>query len=320
MNTRIWTVDDIYLEPDQESTTTPSISSVQYHPHLFTPAFMTAIAEENSAFEDTPTISESDQEAVGLGHMVCPMCSGTGRTPLLLRCEDSGITLTLTLTKTDTCPCLTQGRAWGSFWRQWGKTNKRFKACNLATLSPSTMSDSSFEQQAANIKTVKDNPTGSYLLAGDTTCGKTYLTYCLYRNRLLEWASHPLAAAEQSVWMFSATEYLDSVVRRAQDPSAPRPIVTPEIIRNRSGKGLPVAIFIDEIDKFVPSETRISELFELVNAAYECEAQVVMTSNLTYEQLLTKWPGDIAEHILRRVGARPDGRTLTFTTAVPESR
>lgn len=175
------------------------------------------------------------------------------------------------------------------------------------------LSHSPVKEQEQNIAAIKTNPTGSFILAGAGCAGKTYLMYCLYRNRLEEWAAHPDAANGQSVWMLSATDYLNSVSHHAQDPSSRAPVVTADLIRKRPRQGLPVAIFVDEIDKFTPTEPRLNALFELINTAYSCKAQVVMTSNIPPNELAPKWGNDLGGHILRRVGAAPDGSTLTFS-------
>jgi hypothetical protein len=132
-------------------------------------------------------------------------------------------------------------------------------------------------------------PNSSFILVSAGTAGKTYLAHCLYRHRLEEWASHPNAAEGQSVWMYSAWDYLNSVSKQAQNPLNPAPKLTSELIRKRTNQKLPVAIFLDEVDKFTATDARVDFLFELINTAYSCQAQDVMTSNADVDTLVAKW-------------------------------
>jgi DNA replication protein DnaC len=197
----------------------------------------------------------------------------------------------------------------------WANVSSRWSDCMLDTVSPSERSFSSIADQAERIALLKDNPTGSYLFTGDGTCGKTHLLYALYRNRLEEWSRHPLAGDGCTVHLFTATSWLAGVSGHAQDPSKAAPTVTPDNIRKWARKGLPVALFIDEVCKFSMSEAKLANLFETINACYETESQVVMTSNKSTKQLIASWGGEIGYHLLRRVGAAPDGETIKFLAA-----
>ncbi len=220
-----------------------------------------------------------------------------------------GATTGIVITKADDCPC----RSRGSFIRQWDFVDSRFKHHRLKTITPSERSRSPIEEQVAHIQTLRDNPHASYFLQGTGSAGKTTLAHCLYRHRLEEWSAAPNRAEGLSVWMLSANEYLTKLSQHAQNPSSPAPVVTPDLIRKRSRQGLPVALFIDEMDKFSPTEAKLDNLFTLVNAVHACEGQIVMTSNAAMKDLAKSWGGSIGIHTLRRVGAEPDGTTLTFT-------
>jgi hypothetical protein len=195
----------------------------------------------------------------------------------------------------------------------WDKVPSRWKDCLLETLAPSDRSYSSIAEQTERIAILKLNPTGNYIFEGAGACGKTHLLHTLYRHRLEEWARHPLAGDGCTVHMLNVNEWLNSVTAHATDHSHPAHKVTVANIRKWAGKGLPVAIFLNEADKFSYTPAKAANLFELTDAIYDNEGQVCMTSNLSVAELIARWPGDVAAHLLRRVGAKPYGRTLTFT-------
>jgi hypothetical protein len=304
--TTTWTTETIYKDPNCVYTTTPTLNSVRTSEDLFTEDFLAAVRSEKSpTFEPVPTIATADERAVGLRQIECPICYGTGTTLQYMRGNKTGVVLTRSVT----CQC----RSLHLFWPKWNLVDRRFKDANLTSVAPYAESSSPLEEQVQNIADIEAYPTSSFILQGAGSAGKTYLMHCLYRHRLAEWANHPNAAEGQSVWMYSAWDYLNSVSKHAQNPSSPAPKLTPELIRKRTNQGLPVAIFLDEVDKFAYNEGRVKSLFELVNTAYACQAQVVMTSNADVDTLAASWGAD-GGHLLRRVGVAPDGFTLDFTT------
>jgi len=200
----------------------------------------------------------------------------------------------------------------------WDRVPPRYQHCLLPALLPSCHSLSPITEQVERIAQLQKHPTSNYLFEGAGSCGKTHLLYSLYRHRLEEYVNHPGRESTPSVQVLSTNEWLNSVTAHAADHSRPVPVVTAAKIRRWSTLGLPVAIFLDEVDKFAYTPAKLSNLFDLVAAAYDCQAQIVMTSNLSVVELMAKWSGDVALHLIRRVGSKPHGRTLTFTYAHPE--
>jgi hypothetical protein len=64
-------------------------------------------------------------------------------------------------------------------------------------------------------------------------------------------------------------------------------------------------LFLDEIDKVVPTETRLNTLLGLVNAVSDGQGQIVATSNMLLEDLEEHWKGfSAAGPILERICGR----------------
>lgn len=61
-----------------------------------------------------------------------------------------------------------------------------------------------------------------------------------------------------------------------------------EIVR-RKKQGLRPCFIVEEIDKFKPTEFKLNKFFELLNAVYEANGQVIATSNASPETLTASW-------------------------------
>ena len=78
------------------------------------------------------------------------------------------------------------------------------------------------------------------------------------------------------------------------------PIVTPADLRSDERR----FVFIDELDKARPSEYAAEQLFELIDAAYSHDQQIVITSNTPLDGLAEHWSRNaatIGASIVRRL-------------------
>lgn len=77
-------------------------------------------------------------------------------------------------------------------------------------------------------------------------------------------------------------------------------------------KGYRPCLFLDEIDKAVPTDFKLGELIKIVDAIWVAEGQIVATGNMSVEALSAKWGSDEAGTILRRIGAGPGAHRVRF--------
>jgi hypothetical protein len=311
---KTWSRKDIYKDENTELSETPEMEFVEDNEELFTEEFLRAALTESDAVLVSPTpLTDAQQRDIAYGLMLCPDCSGAGGK---VRRVWHGQTTGIIVAERERVDCQCRNRT--SFWRHWDKVEPRWKAHSLESLIPFERSFSPLDEQAAHLETLRANPTTSAFLVGPTGTGKTCFLKCLYRKRLEEWSQHPMRGSGLSVWSFSAEEYLSSVSLYSQNPSSTPPVVTPELIRKLSAKGLPIGLFIDEVDKFDPSKgSKLEKLFSLLNTAYECNAQIAVTCNKSLPELANSWL-DSGRALIRRIGAQPDGITLNFTKKTPK--
>jgi DNA replication protein DnaC len=149
----------------------------------------------------------------------------------------------------------------------------KFARFDLMSLSAD---ESRHAKQAELIPTIQADPKMSLLLFGGTGTGKTLIGYVMAKHAIAQ--GRPVVAV-------TLAELLDQY--RAQSFDAERlPIVDAETLREAEGRYL---IFVDEMDKARPTEFAGEKLFQLVNAIYETEQQVVVASNLPKPNLMAHW-------------------------------
>jgi DNA replication protein DnaC len=138
-------------------------------------------------------------------------------------------------------------------------------------------------QQAVIIAELKRHPDRSYLFCGENGSGKTHFAWALYR--------HSLSKGRRVVGC-SVRELLEDYRKAAingkgeEEVASFRPRVLPADLRV---KGQEWTIFLDEFEKARPSEFASEVLFELIDAAYQFQHQLIVTTNFTVEKLITHW-------------------------------
>ena len=132
--------------------------------------------------------------------------------------------------------------------------------------------------QAVCIPKMKVNPFDSYFLAGKTGTGKSMLMWALYREAVMQ---------DKRIVACTLSELLDEYKRfihlsmNKQELIYPR--LSAEDLRQNHTK---FSIFFDDIDKARPTEYAMEQLFELANAIYDFQHQVVVTTNLRLTKLI----------------------------------
>jgi DNA replication protein DnaC len=215
----------------------------------------------------------------------------------------------------------------GLLWR--GLVKGKFQDVRLATLEPDPyFSKLPVTTQKHYILKFQQRPDSSYLLAGDAGTGKTCFAHALLFDAI-ERSSRAAALnpqlGEPSCFSVKTRTLLEEIYRYQQDPKkAAPPSLTAAHIENLGKAGYRVLLNLDELDKIVPTQTRLDNLQELVDAVYLHGGQIVATSNLFLPKLEKKWQGVSSSDasILRRIIGERDanGCYLAFEKMPPPGK
>jgi len=203
-----------------------------------------------------------------------------------------------------------------AYWRHWQHVEKRFKDAALHLLEPREDLAPFFhvDRQRDAIAMVRSKPLASYCLTGTPGAGKTHYMYCLYRAALTYTAAN-YRYMTMPVWLTTTSDLLSSASAWKANSSLPAPKVTPELVQRVARQGLRPCLFLDEIDKFSPTVSKLEFLGSLINSVYAAEGQIVATTNADPNDLIDKWNAvipDIGTTIIRRFAVEPEGRTIDF--------
>jgi hypothetical protein len=290
------------------------------------------LSEEDGATFDNETIWEivdeepflSDPQAVVANPMACPLCFGTQRVNRLHRGGTSG----LEVDYPTPCPCIL-ARVFFKHWHNSKVVPERFRWVKLDTLQvyPELRTPERF--QKAILQTLRKNPTDSYLFTGPAGTGKTTLSTALYRHAIYAWSREVWQTGKttEAVWRTSlnrlmrqfhfqeigqAVEQRDlngQIYREAETPA-----VTVQAVQAAINAGYRPCLFLEELDKFNPTEFKSNILLDLVNLVYEAKGQIVATSNRSaaeLDQMLGSVHGDT---LLRRICDDKTENSIAFPT------
>ncbi len=152
--------------------------------------------------------------------------------------------------------------------RQLAKIPERFRSLRLETMKPDPSLH--LKQQVA-LEALRGDPESSWILAGDFRTGKSAFMWALYAAAV-ERRTHTVAC--------TLTELLDEYKVTFTDPEK-KPRLTSVELR----QGTRYSIFLDDIDKARPTEYTAEQFFDLVNTVYEHKHQLVVTTNLSTDEL-----------------------------------
>jgi DNA replication protein DnaC len=151
----------------------------------------------------------------------------------------------------------------------------KFARLKLSTLEPDL---NAHPMQAEIVPYVREHPEESYLLAGRFGCGKTTLMWLMYRNAIKQTARRVVAC--------TLTELLDEYKAFIQASQSGVQGVMPRLnAAELKQSHTKYSIFLDDLDKARPTEYAAEQIFEILNAIYEFQHQLVVTTNLTVKQL-----------------------------------
>lgn len=136
--------------------------------------------------------------------------------------------------------------------------------------------------QEAALDALKADPVGSYLFAGKNRVGKSLMAWCLARQAVC--AGRRVAAVNLAVLLDEYRAFEKPI--GPEDTIPKKPSVTAGEISTLKGRWF---LMIQEFDKPRATEYACERLFELIDAAFNYEHQIVITSNLDLGGLITHW-------------------------------
>jgi DNA replication protein DnaC len=141
---------------------------------------------------------------------------------------------------------------------------ERFRACSLSNYTPRD-----FQQKAA-WNAVAGNVTGCFFLHGGYARGKTHLATAQYRK---------LVELDRSCLLFTMGELVAELMKADLDQDYFCEV------RHRARYAAGFHLFVDDIDKFRPTEYNVAALFDLINTLYKRNLGLTVTSNYNLRAL-----------------------------------
>ncbi len=276
-----------------------------YAPNITMPAEYAKYQQETEwvPLEEEPKLDGEDlRKAIGLRQEPCPLCA-EGVCYYWL--DHKGTTTGVVWPLRHPCECL--ALKW--FWKRWIVVPAHDRAvANLATLAPTSRVAHrvSIDRQAKIIEWIKAKPSASCVFSGPAGSSKTTWAIAMYREMLWQDANfyrfnQDLHLRDEAVWHLSAAELFRQHHLSATSRDAPEPDVTLRRILKLASK--PWAdrrkprLFLEEIDKVSLTDFKRNVLFELVDAIYGAEGQIVITSNMSREEFSTSMGAPVARRL-----------------------
>jgi|SRR5208282_3402948 len=167
---------------------------------------------------------------------------------------------------------------------------ERYQNVRLNTLEPTAKSHMPEEKQKVIIDIMRNAPNDGYCLLGPQGWSKSTFLYALYRRALFTnaydiagpncrlYRLHPVVYCE-------AKELMDRIQAwKIGDADAPE-VTAKKIERLKVDHGITTHLFLDEFEKVKKSEFRMAEMYDIINACYKHNAQLVIAGNMTKADL-----------------------------------
>lgn len=237
-------------------------------------------------------LDQTTQQAVMSAQLKCPLCDGSNLIPIIT-VDDAGV-------KSHdwrNCMCrFSQG-----YWKVFtNSVPAHFQFVHLRRLEPIELKNLTAAKQRSCIAAMRKNsPDASYAFFGPNGTAKT--TYCvaLYRQGLLlnmdsYWRNPKHVQGNIGIWRVSAKQLLEdfhkeSMHDKRDNGDVIHPVVNREKIEAAKKSGLTPRLFIEEIDKVAYTQFKVNALFELFDALYENDGQMVFNTNLTFEGFISQF-------------------------------
>jgi DNA replication protein DnaC len=155
------------------------------------------------------------------------------------------------------------------------KIPPKFGWHHLSTLEPNI---AIHPLQAEIVPFMKEHPEKSYILAGKFGSGKSLMMWLLYRHAIKQ-TPRKVICCTLSELLTEFRAFIQSSIA-GETPKLPS-VCAAELRQSET----PYSVFLDDIDKARPTEYAAEQFFEIVNAIYEYQHQLVVTTNLRVREL-----------------------------------
>jgi hypothetical protein len=172
-----------------------------------------------------------------------------------------------------------------------------------ANIQPSKLSSVPLEKQAKLIDAVRMHLSDSWAFFGAPGTGKTTLSNMLFKAAVIQDIFSEMSSGNQSltphVWRITARELCqqaqdratgrdlvdeDTIVDTQALMKASARLVNRERIQRAVNAGLRPRLFVEEWDKISATPFQMLSLFDVLDAIIAAKGQLVMTSNLTWDE------------------------------------
>lgn len=150
----------------------------------------------------------------------------------------------------------------------------RFADANLKTLKPKSA------LQKTAVDSVIANPEKSFMFCGKFGTGKTHLLWSLYQAAVMRDAPR-IVACKLITLLDEYKRHIDDSMSNVDRPFLPR-LAAADLRQSHTR----YSIFFDDIDKDKPTEYVAKQVFDLADAIYENNHQIVTTTNLKPAELV----------------------------------
>ncbi len=170
---------------------------------------------------------------------------------------------------------------------------KRYRFADVQTLTPNAeLSKMPPERQQRVIDILRLRPNAGYAFLGPSGWSKTTFMYALYRYAI-ETNIADIMRTRKGEHRIDPVVFVDvaDLINQIQswrvpkDEFTPQPVISAERINRLAAMGIKAHIFLDEFEKVKKSEFRMRETYDLLNAAYKHESQLVIAGNFTKADL-----------------------------------
>jgi DNA replication protein DnaC len=162
--------------------------------------------------------------------------------------------------------------------RRLAEISERFRESSFANYVPID------HQQELALNVVAGEFAKSFFLHGDYARGKTHLATAQYRQ---------LVHIERPCLMFTMAELIAELRKAEMDFNYY------SIVRHRVRYEEQFHLFIDDIDKFKPTDFKSEVLFDLIDTIYKRKLGLTITSNCSLKDLA--YDGIVHPSIVRRI-------------------
>jgi DNA replication protein DnaC len=171
---------------------------------------------------------------------------------------------------------------------------KEFLGSRLDTAQPDP---GRHPRQSEMLATIRSDPEASYIFVGQNGSGKSFASWLLVMNCFESGRRTVVVDLDGLLKQYRLYEFNEGA-----NPA----VLADDLKPFPSGqKRDPITIFIDEIAATTPTEYAAKEFFHLLKAAHEFGHQVLMTCNVTLDELHRHWgsrcDSALSNSIMRRI-------------------